>query len=1356
MFTQETFVWATQGCALQNPLVSSRTCAMHNSLEGSTFFLNENFFILGQQQKKSCVLHRNNSDHSFKWLLLGLIFQTIYLNITKDCQDKTIQISLKTIKSRTLKNVDIVCETISLYYTFLQIFYSWTFQDNNFFRNIFGLFLLLPFISLVPFIPQFPQGPLIPLVPFSQIYQFLQKSESLINIHQFFGDLLPKLMYFYPHNFLQKQSKIFQFYYMFHLCDCDTCQNYEQMRDEFFKFQKGQSYLFKNEEELFQLISIGLNPISQLLIQRDQINSDIKFKEHLSWIVNFQKNLTKNPPLDFKLLNQYSQIDFLYGWDFLLKYYELNDERHFNIFKEIVSIDAKNNQGLFGDVVITRFEYYVDYLIKKLKEFEKKLREYETKSKATDIQTEQVFQFRLKQFSSFFQQIEKIFMNENYKPKESKEDQTCYSSFYFHQLLLSALNKKQNLERINSPFYKKFLEQKGIEFQGLYIFMQFDRCHELWEVFYLNLRTDQKINIISTIIQQFVNDFYLPLLKMLLLLAKKMKRMKEYYLSFVLFSMFRRVHSQNNQQEYMPYVYYQMGKLCLYLKQYNEAFELYTNKQIYYKKSENLTLYTEKHTEQKFRQKILMKIILVSIFTDHKDTRKIAIEMFMNDHVINKNQQEKLKYTKAPSSQAQFVSYLSDLFHQTDQPLKELKSSQYMQKYCSFIYQTVSLTIPTRQMQSHANCIELKEKNLDQKCESQGILHNILGIISPTRNSVKDKGVQKSSVLESLKQIQLPQECNIFNNYLQLQILINTNFPIKNNALEYNYYFSNQERITVLLQQMNQALYECLAQIFKECDPDPQERSYEKFLRAHMYMYIRKYEEAIRYMNESTLKQIQSCCSIKLAEKRKFLIQFSRMVAYLNKDIDMKKSRNYLRLYKQHEDADLYFDLGYYCVRLFLKQQKVSQLEKALENFKKAIDKQRLIVNDLNKNKYFSASLIYIKQLYLKSIGNIPEVKTIDQFMNIIDELEHWGKNQSAVDESTLNNTFAINNTFDKSEYIPIDRSQSKIQVFDIRSQSEFMQESSMDQSILIQQKRQSFGFGESKELYLSHQDIQVNQGYLQELQFIINKRNQNQNIQLTNLIKQLISYQGQINKMDQDITLKYKFKKSLFKQIELYEKDGQYFALKKISITDDKGEEKFLEQLQYSLQEILCLLKIQEMQRIEFCQIVEFKYEQSVNNVEQIEFFILMKYYEGSINDKMDDQTIIQMMDAIRIMNENHIYHMDLKPNNILYQDNHPVIIDFGSAIFNVKQIVYKGEGQTEGYFNMESEYDKTDIYSFGCILYQLLSGCQPKQVQVDQTFKEINNLELIQDLRLRRIIELATLPYEQRPSMITLRLLM
>ena len=32
-----------------------------------------------------------------------------------------------------------------------------------------------------------------------------------------------------------------------------------------------------------------------------------------------------------------------------------------------------------------------------------------------------------------------------------------------------------------------------------------------------------------------------------------------------------------------------------------------------------------------------MKIILVSIFTEHKDTRKIAIEMYMNDHVINKN-----------------------------------------------------------------------------------------------------------------------------------------------------------------------------------------------------------------------------------------------------------------------------------------------------------------------------------------------------------------------------------------------------------------------------------------------------------------------------------------------------------------------------------------------------------------------------------------------------------------------------------------------------------------------------------------------------------------------------------------------
>jgi len=95
----------------------------------------------------------------------------------------------------------------------------------------------------------------------------------------------------------------------------------------------------------------------------------------------------------------------------------------------------------------------------------------------------------------------------------------------------------------------------------------------------------------------------------------------------------------------------------------------------------------------------------------------------------------------------------------------------------------------------------------------------------------------------------------------------------------------------------------------------------------------------------------------------------------------------------------------------------------------------------------------------------------------------------------------------------------------------------------------------------------------------------------------------------------------------------------------------------------------------------------------------------------------IHQIGNAILYLHESNFSHGDLKPNNILCNfNNHKLtfnLIDFGSVCFNhTDKIYYKFHRTTILYCSPEEceidhkYYKENDIWSFGCIIYEMFTG--------------------------------------------------
>lgn len=139
---------------------------------------------------------------------------------------------------------------------------------------------------------------------------------------------------------------------------------------------------------------------------------------------------------------------------------------------------------------------------------------------------------------------------------------------------------------------------------------------------------------------------------------------------------------------------------------------------------------------------------------------------------------------------------------------------------------------------------------------------------------------------------------------------------------------------------------------------------------------------------------------------------------------------------------------------------------------------------------------------------------------------------------------------------------------------------------------------------------------------------------------------------------------------------------------------------------------------------------------------YIAMEYVAGqSLADLMQAGRIpvpravdllVKVAEAVHYAHGQGLVHRDLKPGNVLIDERgEPRVVDFGLAVHETAQEQLQGEvAGTPAYMSPEQfrgevhRLDgRTDIWSLGVVIYQLLTGRRPFNGNVNQLYDEVSN---------------------------------
>ncbi|MCH9015183.1 MAG: serine/threonine protein kinase, partial [Gemmatimonadetes bacterium] len=126
---------------------------------------------------------------------------------------------------------------------------------------------------------------------------------------------------------------------------------------------------------------------------------------------------------------------------------------------------------------------------------------------------------------------------------------------------------------------------------------------------------------------------------------------------------------------------------------------------------------------------------------------------------------------------------------------------------------------------------------------------------------------------------------------------------------------------------------------------------------------------------------------------------------------------------------------------------------------------------------------------------------------------------------------------------------------------------------------------------------------------------------------------------------------------------------------------------------------------------------------------YYVMPYVEGeSLRERLNSEKQLSIDDSLRIVREvadalsyahsHGVVHRDIKPENILLESGHAVVADFGIAraitVAGGERLTGTGVSLgTPAYMSPEQGHGhvdgRSDIYSLGCVLYEMLTGEPP-----------------------------------------------
>lgn len=213
-----------------------------------------------------------------------------------------------------------------------------------------------------------------------------------------------------------------------------------------------------------------------------------------------------------------------------------------------------------------------------------------------------------------------------------------------------------------------------------------------------------------------------------------------------------------------------------------------------------------------------------------------------------------------------------------------------------------------------------------------------------------------------------------------------------------------------------------------------------------------------------------------------------------------------------------------------------------------------------------------------------------------------------------------------------------------------------------------------------------------------------------------------------------------------------QIVAIKQVNLSinmdsDDKEREKQMIEKQGIREDTLNEIKIMKMvNSLTNCgsALIEYFDAQSPD-LQKNYIFIVLNIYSESLNKRIKDLELVslyftQVRDCLKILHDNHIFHRDIKPGNIMLENKETAkIIDFGLSIILTDDNIpitlsgtpqYMSKFLLKGYKKQISSFvDKykvlklQDYWSLICTFYKIYTG---KYIINGNNRKEIfNNIE-------------------------------